>query len=120
MLVLAILNGTLRDLWYRKFINEVTAHQISSVTLLLLLGVYIWQVIQRFFPGSETQALFIGLIWLGLTFFFEFGFGMYRGDSLNKLFEDYNLLNGRLWVLVLIFIAIAPWLFYKFFKSAAI
>jgi hypothetical protein len=56
----------------------------------------------------------VGLIWLGMTVIFEFVFGHYViGHPWRKLFHDYNLLEGRVWVLVLIWTTIAPLLFYK-------
>jgi len=53
------------------------------------------------------------LFWLVLTLLFEFGFGRYRGNSWEKLFTDYNLLKGRLWILIPLWLAIAPYLFFK-------
>ena len=41
MLILAILNGILRDLGYKKYIGDLAAHQLSTVSLLILFGVYI-------------------------------------------------------------------------------
>jgi len=41
MLVIAIANGTGRE-WYKKFTGEVTARQISTLTLILFFGVYIY------------------------------------------------------------------------------
>ncbi|MEW6447103.1 MAG: hypothetical protein AB1426_03305, partial [Bacillota bacterium] len=56
----------------------------------------------------------IGLIWLVLTVAFEFGFGHFvMGHSWSRLLHDYNLLKGRLWVLVLLWVAIAPYVFYR-------
>jgi hypothetical protein len=56
----------------------------------------------------------IGLIWLGMTVVFEFGFGHFvMGHPWKKLFNDYNILEGRVWALVLIWITIAPLVFTK-------
>lgn len=53
---------------------------------------------------KETKTLLgVGLFWVVITIIFEFVFGHYvMGNSWQKLFADYNLLDGRLWVLVLI------------------
>ena len=51
----------------------------------------------------------IGAMWLGLTLAFEFLVGHYVfHTSWNELLADYNLLNGRLWLLVLATTLIAP------------
>ncbi len=53
--------------------------------------------------ASARQALSIGAIWLILTILFEFLFGHFvMSNSWSKLFADYNLLQGRVWVLILI------------------
>jgi hypothetical protein len=54
------------------------------------------------------------LTWLVLTVIFEFLFGHFvMGHPWSSLFHDYNLLAGRVWVLVLIWIAAAPSIFYR-------
>jgi hypothetical protein len=116
MLLIAIANGALRDLVYKKHTSELAAHQISTVTLLIFFGFYIHYIIRRFPPGSDSKALLVGFIWLVLTLGFEFGFGRWRGNSWSKLLADYNLFDGRIWILIPIFIAIAPYLFYKLLK----
>jgi hypothetical protein len=59
---------------------------------------------------TETRTLLsIGIFWVVLTIIFEFVFGHYvMGHSWQKLFADYNIFNGRLWILVLINNITAP------------
>ncbi len=46
-----------------------------------------------------------------MTVIFEFGFGHYiMGHSWSKLLHDYNLLAGRLWLVVLLAILTGPYL----------
>ena len=114
MTVIAILNGILREAIFTKYLTELRAHQASTVSLIFFFTIYLWAVTRIWKPESENQALWIGLIWLGMTILFEFGFGHYlMGHPWSKLFHDYNLLAGRVWVFVLLWVAIAPWLFYR-------
>jgi hypothetical protein len=76
-------------------------------------GFYIGFVINRFPPASFSQAILIGLLWVALTLIFEFGFSRYCGSSWPQLLEDYNLIKGRIWILILLCLAIAPYIFYK-------
>ena len=93
---------------------ELRAHQLSCLTGSLLLGIYVWALIHIWRPGSSGQALAIGIIWLGLTVAFEFLFGHFaRGFSWNELLHDYDILAGRLWVLVLVWVTVAPYISYK-------
>jgi chromate transport protein ChrA len=116
MLLLAIANGTARDLWYKKYIGELRAHQLSTLSFLLLLAVYIGFIINRFPPSSGVNALFVGLGWVILTLLFEFGFGLARGNKFQRLLEDYNISKGRLWVLVPTWLLIAPYIFYRLYN----
>lgn len=113
MLLIAVINGAARDLWYKNEIGELPGHQVSTISLIILFGFYIWFVINKFPPQSEKQSIFIGLLWLILTLVFEFGFGRIRGNSWSKLLKDYNILEGHIWILILIWTTIAPYLFYK-------
>jgi hypothetical protein len=115
MVLIAILNGILREKTYGRLLSESRAHQVSTLTGILLLGTYIW-IVTRFL-GFETltQAVLVGALWLGLTIAFEFLFGHFVAKhSWSELLADYNLLAGRLWPLVLLWVAIAPALFYRF------
>ena len=114
MLLIAILNGTIRELFFRKYLNELTAHQLSTFTLLLFFFFYTRFVIHRFMPPSAVDAIMVGVFWLSLTLAFEFGFGRWRGNTWVNLLADYDLRKGRLWVLIPLFITIAPYFFYKF------
>lgn len=117
MLLIAIINGIARDLWYKKYLGELKAHQLSTITFIFFIGIYIGVVIRRFPPGSGAKALQVGLAWLVLTLVFEFGYGLMRGISLGKIMEDYNILKGRLWILIPAWLLIAPYLFYRLYHS---
>jgi len=117
MLLLAVLNGFLREFVLKKYAGDFTAHQLSTITLLLLFAVYIGVIISRFPPASALQAVLVGVLWVCLTLTFEFGFGLYRGNSWDTLLADYNLLKGRLWVLIPLWVLLAPYLFYTFLNK---
>ena len=115
LVVIAIINGVLREKGYSHFINELAAHQISTVTGLIFFSVYVFSLTRIWRIGSSGQALAIGGIWLALTIAFEFIFGHYvMGHAWSRLIHDYNVLKGRLWVLVPVWTAIAPYTFYRF------
>ncbi|MEG3438316.1 hypothetical protein V0288_14395 [Pannus brasiliensis CCIBt3594] len=115
MIFIGILNGILRETTYGKYFHELRAHQISTVTGIVLFSVYIWFLTRLWGLESAGQAIAVGAIWLLLTVTFEFLFGHYiAGHPWGKLFADYNLLAGRVWIFVLVTIAIGPFLFYRF------
>lgn len=114
MVVIAIANGAVRDLWYGPRVGELRAHQISTLTAGVLLGVYIWFAVRFLRPNSFGNAVSVGVVWLGMTVAFEFLFGHYVvGMSWVQLVGNYNLLAGHLWPLILVLVCVAPPLFYR-------
>lgn len=114
MMFIGIVNGIARTMGYARYMSELVAHQVSVVTGIALLGSYVWLLVRRRPLQSARQALSVGGIWLGLTILFEFVFGHYVvGHPWSALLHDYNVLAGRLWVLVLGWTGIAPYVFYR-------
>ncbi|MBN2075751.1 MAG: hypothetical protein JW762_09390 [Dehalococcoidales bacterium] len=113
LVLLAILNGLTRDKVYRRYLSELSAHQASTVSFILLMGIYVW-IFSNIWPlESSGQALSIGGIWLAITIIFEFIFGHYaRKKPWQVLFDDYNIGKGRVWILVLLWTLLAPFTFY--------
>lgn len=117
--IVAVLNGVLRQGTYGKVVSELGAHQISTVTAILSSGVLVW-VAHRFWPIESTaQAWTIGACWLAMTVIFEFGFGHYvAGHSWARLFADYNIFEGRVWSLFLVWIAVMPFVVFRTSQTA--
>lgn len=119
MVLIGIANGVLREFTYGRFVGELTAHQLSTGVALVLFGVYVWLVVRVWPPVSTAQSVRVGIVWLVLTVAFEFLFGHYVvGHAWARLLHDYNLLAGRVWALVLIWIAAAPVVFTTLARSA--
>ncbi|MET0027825.1 MAG: hypothetical protein ABW101_09330 [Candidatus Thiodiazotropha sp.] len=113
--VIAILNGGLREKFYAPLMNELTAHQLSTFSAIVLFSLCIWIFTGLWPIASARQAVTIGMMWLAMTVAFEFVFGHFvMGHSWERLFHDYNILRGRVWILVLIWTSVAPYLFYRF------
>ncbi|WP_291325938.1 hypothetical protein [Desulfovibrio sp. UCD-KL4C] len=111
MVFIAIANGTIRETVYAKFMNELSAHQLSSVTAIALFTFYTL-FCQKLFPlHSPKEAMLIGFMWLTMTIAFEFLFGHFiMKNSWVKLFSDYNILKGRIWILVLLALVALPFI----------
>lgn len=116
MVVLAVINGTIREAGYGRQLTELKAHQISTYILLGLFLIY-FSVLFYFFPlDTFLHSVYTGLLWLVLTFVFETGLSLFEDTSINQTFSDYNFFKGRLWSLVLLWVAIAPMIFYFIYR----
>ena len=113
MVLIAIANAALREAGYKRYVGELAAHQISTLTGCILIGVYVWVLGSYLELQSPGQAIGVGLMWLAMTITFEFGFGHFvAGDPLSRLLHDYNILEGRVWVLFLLWVTVSPYVFY--------
>jgi hypothetical protein len=111
LLVLAVLNGGVRDTWLSPVLGDTIGRAISSVLLALLILLATWLTIRWIGPTTQGQARTVGALWVGLTLAFEFGVGHYGfGKSWAQLLADYDLLRGRIWFLVLLATFVAPML----------
>lgn len=108
--IIAIINGIIRNSLYKGSIGELAAHQVSSLSYLFLAFFSVYSFIRKT-KGmySKKESILLGLSWASMTIAFEFIFGHYvAGNSWEILLHDYNLFEGRLWVLVLTGIAAFP------------
>jgi len=103
LLVIAIINATIREKLYAKKIGDLRAHQLSSIIFILIIFIISFLLFKIPNLGYQINDLFImGGIWTIMTILFEFIFGHYiMKHSWKTLFKDYNIFKGRLWVLVL-------------------
>jgi hypothetical protein len=114
MVFIAIGNGALREAWLTPRLGELHSRQLSTVILILLLAAYIWGVTKLLRIRTGREAAGIGAVWLALTLLFEFALGRFvSGLSWREMLAEYDMSAGRLWPLVPLWVAIAPYLFYR-------
>jgi hypothetical protein len=106
----AIVNAGLREsVWTPRF-GEHAGHVLSTIMFLvvLLLAIYAFLLLVDI-PYSTGDLWLLGALWLVLTVAFEFGFGHFvMGNSWDDLLNDYNLLAGRVWVIIPLAWLLAP------------
>jgi ABC-type Fe3+ transport system permease subunit len=109
LLALAVVNGGAREAWMVPRLGDRAAHALSTGILCTLIALTTWLAIGWIRPATVQDALVIGALWLSLTLGFEFLVGHYVfGTPWAKLLADYNLLRGRIWMLVLVVTLLAP------------
>ena len=110
LIPLAILNGGLREMVINPLIGEKYGQPVSGISLCLLIFIVCWFCIPRIGKGISKTYLVIGLWWILLTILFETGFGLLTGDTFAELLKAYDITTGNIWLLVVLFMGMAPWL----------
>ena len=115
-MILAIINGAIRNELYKPKVGDLTAHQISTIIFITLIVIVTYFLLRLSnLELSDSEAIIMGAIWIVLTIVFEFIAGHYVfGNPWNKIITDYNILKGRIWSLVLVTTFFAPYLTNKF------
>lgn len=110
LVILAIVNGAIREKYINVHFGQQKGHVISSIIFCIVILLVTYFFVLLFFKDySKETMITIGVYWLVLTVAFEFIFGHYvAGHSWERLLADYNIFNGRIWVFVLITTLLAP------------
>jgi hypothetical protein len=108
---LAIVNGTIREGVLAPILGQRLALPLSGVSLSVLI--FLFALMVALWLGASAAAHYVaaGTAWFLMTLLFEFLFGYYAmGKSCVQLLAAYNVVDGNLWVLVLISTAVSPYL----------
>ena len=109
LLILAVLNGRVRDTWLSPWLGDTFGRALSTLLLCGLIILVTWWTIGWIRAVTAREALSVGALWLALTLAFEFGVGHYGfGKAWSALLADYDLRHGRIWVAVLVVTLLAP------------
>lgn len=109
ILILAVLNGMLREAILIPKLGTVTGNVLSGVFLSALILTVAYLSLPWLNVDRPVELIAIGLGWLVLTLLFEFSFGLWQGKSWQVMFEAYTFKNGNIWTIVLMVTALAPY-----------
>lgn len=112
LLVLAFASAALREGLLAPRIGAEAAHFVGTIiaasVFLAAIALTLRWIVPTLAPGALLR---LGLGWTVMTVAFEFGFGHFvMGHSWSKLLRDYNVFEGRIWILVLLTTLLGPWL----------
>jgi len=110
------MNAAFRELVYKPFTGELLAHQVSTITGSVAFFLLAYFLLRHYMYNTpNNKLLLIGLMWVALTIVFEFGLGIFvTGASWNKMLNDYNIGQGRIWIFFLVIILITPFIIKHF------
>ncbi|ORT51020.1 hypothetical protein ST37_06455 [Vibrio sp. qd031] len=110
ILVLAVVNGGLREVVFNPILGTTTSLVLSGILLSAVILILAYWMLPWMSPQVANTYLYIGGAWLISTVAFEFAFGLWQGDSLRSLLEAYTFKNGNIWPIVLVVTLFAPWI----------
>lgn len=107
---LAFLNGALREMVIAPLIGMKYARPLSGILLCCFIFIVSLIFIPRLGKGTPKTYWIMGLLWFVSTIAFETILGLIMGDTFYELVSAYNITSGDLWLMVVIFVGIDPWL----------
>lgn len=108
MAVVAVANGIFRVRVLHRRLGRYLAHVVSSAMLSAAIVLIGWGT-AWVLSLDAAGAWQVGWLWLAATVLFEFGAGHYVfRQPWHRLLADYNILAGRVWVVVLATTLLAP------------
>lgn len=103
------LHGTMRIVWLQPLVGDFRARQLSVFTGAVIILAIAWLFICWLRAPHVTQLLQVGWLWLGLTVGFEIVLGrLVMQLSWERIFSDYNLLQGGLMPIGLLVLTLSP------------
>lgn len=109
LLAVAVGNGAVRESWLTPRTGRGAGHAISTVILSVLIVIVGSLATEWIGPRSLQDAWMVGVTWLVFTLAFEFLAGHFVfGRTWTELLAEYNLLAGRIWIMVLIVTLMTP------------
>lgn len=110
ILLTAILNAVIREEVIAPLTGAAFALPVSGVSLAILVFAITWFSVPFIAASGAKTYLFVGLLWLVLTLAFEFLLAYFVvGEVWRELMQLFDVLDGNLFVVVLLVITIAPW-----------
>jgi len=125
IIIIAFVNATIREAVYKppgaepRYLGEHAVPQGSTLTMCILVGIYVWVLSSYWKLQSAAQAIMVGLMWLVMTIVFDTVLGHYvLGIPWSQVLRDYNILEGpKAWPLVLVWVTFSLYVFYKIKKA---
>ncbi|NIR44183.1 MAG: hypothetical protein GWN99_08675 [Gemmatimonadetes bacterium] len=110
LFVIAVASGAARGTLLQPRLGEAKAHVVGTLAVVAIFAFVIWLLVPWVAPTLQPARLWqVGLLWLGLTIVFETALARWVLDEpWHKVVDAYNVVQGRIWILVLLTVLIWP------------
>ena len=102
------IHGILRRIFILPVIGDLRAHQIGMLVGCLIIFGVAWACIRWIGARTFSEQLKLGAFWMLLMAIFEVSLGLAFGYSQERIFSDYNVVEGRLMIFGMMFMLFAP------------
>jgi hypothetical protein len=114
MLVIAVLNGALREASLAPMLGEAAGRRLSTVLLLVWFAGWFWVLHRKWPLETARHAWLVGALWLAMTLAFEtFTVRVLGHKPWSVVLADYDLLAGNIWLLVPLWTLLGPYVFFR-------
>lgn len=111
MILVEIVHGIVRGIFLVPLVGDLGARQIGVFTGSILIFGIAYTTSRWLGAKTVTSQIGIGLFWVLLTLVFEVTVGVFViGADKARIIEDYDLANGGLMPIGLLFMFLAPML----------
>ena len=110
ILLVAILNGAIRETLFISEFGKISGFVLSGVLLSICILFITYMSLPWIGHTKLVNYVLIGFGWLCITILFEFALGHIQGKPWSQLFEAYAFKDGNIWPIVLLVTAVAPYL----------
>lgn len=102
------IHGILRSISILPVIGDLRAHQVGMLVGCLIIFAVAWACIRWIGARTFSEQLKVGAFWMVLMAIFEVSLGLAFGYSQERIFSDYNVVEGRLMIFGMMFMLLAP------------
>ena len=102
------IHGILRRIFILPVIGDLRAHQVGMLVGCFIIFAVAWACIRWIGAKTLSEQLKVGAFWMVLMAIFEVSLGLAFGYSHERIFSDYNFVEGRLMIFGMMFMLFAP------------
>jgi hypothetical protein len=101
-------HGILRRIFVLPLLGDLRAHQVGMLVASVIIFAIALICIRWIGARTFSEQLKVGVFWVTLMAIFEISLGLAFGYSQERIFADYNVIQGRLMIFGMTFMLFAP------------
>ena len=108
IVIAEFIHGTIRQLFIAPMIGDMLSRQVGVFVGSAIILLISWLSARWLGAKTLKNQLQVGALWVVLIVVFEVGLGTALGYTRERILSDYNLAQGGLMGLGLLFMLLAP------------